>query len=170
MKAIQINKGRQMAINQFTWFNSGPLFEAFIFTDSCRYLLPAEDQADWNKLFGASWGVFPIGKQFQMHENSSRWAWRYNPKTDLIELAPYYYSGGSRHYPENTGFDFVKVKIGEVVNLGIYPNKKAGVCDYYGPGYVYTAKQEIPSEIGFLAPLFFGGNQPAPHKIIVNRI
>lgn len=185
MKNILIKQGKHMASNQFTkirsrWFGSGKLYAIVKFDDSCRYDI-GDDQKDWNKLYGCSWGFNPLFKQFTMHENSSRWGWRYNKETDRIELAPYYYINGLRYYPEITGSEILSIELGEEIAIGIVPiNQKECIYTYthvysytdkyndlimYSPTILHRVEQKIPSIGGFLAPVYFGGNKPAPHDI-----
>ena len=89
MKVI-IKKGRHMASNQFKsirfgLFGLGTLGAMVFFPKQARYLTAnPSNQPDWNKLFGCSWGFDPLIKQWEMHENSSRWVWRYDNNSGLF--------------------------------------------------------------------------------------
>lgn len=159
-----------VALPRFGLFNNGEVVCKVTFTDSCRYTLTDGDQEDWNKLScGASWGFFPLVKQYMAHENSSRWGWRYNPKTDKIEVTPYFYVNGERNYAETLGIKPIELEIGKKYELIIRPYK----------GYVaYTIRpkdeiilwckrfdQNVPSTLGWNLPAYFGGTKPAPHRI-----
>ena len=172
MKVI-IKEGKHLS-NQITLprlglWNTGEVICKVKFTSESKYIIGGEDQLDWNKLSaGASWGYFPLVKQYQMHFNSSRWGWRYNPNTDKIEITPYFYNEGVRNYAETLGIAPIELDIDVEYELTIKPYssfvnyivKKDGKVIYKG-GF----DQSIPSVRGFLAIAYFGGTQPAPHDI-----
>lgn len=162
---MKILKGTHICIDQFTgiWLGK-PIEKKILFTDSCRYNVGTE-QKDWNKLFGMSFGFFPLVKQFQMHENSARFGWRYNPDTDRIEVAPYLYTDGKREYAETLGIDVFSCEIGAVCPMSITPF--ASFVLYTAGSSSWALNQNIPSHKGFTAPLYFGGNAVAPHTIEV---
>ena len=154
-----------LCIDQFTGIWSGkPIERKVTFTDSCRYNVGTEQQ-DWNKLFGMSFGFFPLFKQFQMHENSARFGWRYNPSTDKIEVAPYLYTNGKREYAETLGIEVFSCEIGKEYTMSITPF--ASFVLYSINSTKWALNQNIPSQKGFTAPLYFGGTCPAPHIIEV---
>ncbi len=142
------------------------------FTDSCRYNLDGGDQLDWNKLAaGASWGFFPLIKQSQAHENSSRWGWRFNPIIYKIEVTPYFYSDGIRNYAETLGINPIELDLNRDYVLSIVPgegNVKYSVADVSSsspPFFIESFEQNVPSIKGWLLPAYFGGTKPAPHEI-----
>jgi len=171
MKSVTIKQGKHLS-NQLTGIrirkSTGMLSAIVVFTNSCRYYV-GTDQADWNKLFGCSWGFFPIVDQYMMHHDSSRWAWRYNPNTRMIEVCPYYYINGQRNYPEIAGFDFYSVPIGKEIFFSICPNNGKVLyiarTDSDHVGYFHAADQKVEKLSGFTAPAYFGGNRPAPDLI-----
>lgn len=187
-----ILKGFHVAINQFTGIAIGELHNGksgFVvkFTDSCAYEIDPENQADWNKLCGQSWGFFPLIKQYQMHYNSSRFGWRYNTTTDCIEVAAYYYVNGQRFYEndpskilsiprdiEKGGFKEVYLGIiplvttQEVIYTYCFDFKLDSFgIDFQGNGIQKLSQysQNIPNLNGFSAPIYFGGQTKAPHTI-----
>lgn len=162
---MKILKGMHLSIDQFTglWFGA-PLEKKVVFTDSCRYNI-GEDQKDWNKLAGISFGFTPLIKQFQMHENSARFGWRYDLQSDMIEVAPYLYTDGKREYAETLNLETFFCEIGKEYDLSI-----TAYATYvmYNIGSKYWAlEQNIPAHRGFSAPIYFGGNKRAPHTIEV---
>lgn len=172
MKEIKVRKGKHMALNQFTlpMYDTYSLIKRITFTDSCRYKLEDGDQKDWNKLFGKSFGFFPLLKQFQQHYNSARFGWRYSPGTDFIEAAPYWYDNGVRHHADTDRLPVANLLIGReyifeircLSDLVLY-----SISDGNRIIQSWNIMQVTPSYSGFSAPLYFGGNQPAPQTIII---
>lgn len=180
-----------MASNQFTslrfnLFHNGRYTIKVVFNETAKYISDNHDnQKDWNKLAGVSWGFKPLAKQFQMHENSSRWGWRYNPETDCVEIAPYYYNNGQRHYAENSNLKILslpydkKTKLFKPAILDIVPNKEYNLVHYIWATKwlemnktiemqnvtIQSAKQSVPSVAGFIAPMYFGGDSVAQRDI-----
>lgn len=169
MNSIQIKKGQHLS-NQMTGIRlltKGFIKFDIMFTSKSRYILKDGDQYDWNKLYGCSWGFFPLIDSFQMHYNSSRFGWRYMPDTKSYELTPYYYINGERKFDSS-----VKAILAE---------KEIYTC-YIIPGFdkvIYVVKhkltgkkllhfeseEKISTYSGFLAPGYFGGNKTAPKNI-----
>lgn len=182
MKKVRYKKGLQPSVNQFTWFRTG-LFgtgniEAVVmFTENTIYeTKDPKNQDDWNKLFGCSWGFDPLVKQFQMHENSSRWVWRWNKNRGVFQVAPYVYINGKVSYPELSGFPIIDLQVNEKILLGISPSKEFSKTYFnytkdilgedYGPLQVLCqVNQPVPSLAGFVAPGFFGGDETAPSDL-----
>lgn len=125
------------------------------FTDSCRYNLGDIDQLDINKLWGVSFGL---------HEkNSIRIGWAYNTFTDKIDLYYYIYENGIRKYQK-----FSECFINEIVTLKLYLNndnfylEKNNTWDAVEVPYVYPSLK-----LGYYLFPYFGGNEVAPHDIII---
>lgn len=137
-----------------------------IFTESCKYQLPGEDQHDINKLFGIGYG--------HHHTDSDRIGWRWNSEKEMIELVNYSYQN-KRRMPSKT---LMWVKIGEKVTIDLESywsdSHKRSVC--------FSATKEKESNIlyrnytvrcinfAYNLGLYFGGNQKAPHTITINKI
>jgi hypothetical protein len=165
MKII-IPKNWHLAINQFTrpMFNGEGYIEKNItFTDTCRYNI-GDKQSSWNKLYGQSWGFFPLLTQFQQHFNSSRFGWRYNSLTDKIEITPYWYENSIRHYAETDNLEIASLEIGKEYNFSITAFKSVVIYKIKGVNKWFI-NQEVPSLKGWIAPLYFGGDKKAPHDI-----
>lgn len=174
MKTILIKKGHhlsnQISTPRFNLFGNGEVVCDVMFTQDSTYFLGGEDQLDWNKLSaGASWGFFPLIKQYQMHENSSRWGYRYNVEGKYFELTPYFYSKGVRNYAETLGIKPCRLDIGVTYKLVIKPYTnyvKYEITDVFDDViFSHTFEQYIPSINGWKAVAFFGGNKPAPNDI-----
>lgn len=170
---IKIKKGKHLSSQitkpRFGLFNNGQVVCKVTFTDSCKYTLTDGDQEDWNKLScGASWGFFPLVKQYMAHENSSRWGWRYLPDSNIFQITPYFYSDGVRNYAETLGIEPINIGHGQEVELIIKPYEtyvkyivKVSGLEVFNEMF----KQNIPSINGWNAVAFFGGNKPAPNDI-----
>jgi hypothetical protein len=169
MKLIKIKEGQHLS-NQMTgirFLTNGVIEFDVMFDEQSRYLLGDGDQYDWNKLYGCSWGFFPLIDSFQMHYNSSRFGWRYMPDTGTYELTPYYYIKGERKF--NSSIKAV-LNENEVYNCTITPwydhviykviHKATGNEVLY-----FESEEEIVDYNGFLAPGYFGGNKKAPKNI-----
>ena len=162
---MKILKGMHISIDQFTGIWSGNDLEKKItFTESCRYDI-GENQKDWNKLFGMSFGFKPLVKQFQMHYNSARFGFRYDPDSQCVEVAPYLYVNGQRKYAETLGIEPLKCEILKEYDMSIIVY--GSYVAYNAGTKIWVLNQEIPSRRGFTAPLYFGGNKRAPHTIEV---
>lgn len=110
------------------------------FTPSCRYILPDEDQQDWNKILGST--SFPWDRKKTKENNGKQnreellLAWRYLPEINRIELA--YYSRDD-HEKSWSGSQLIKVGQPAQINIGL---------PYPWPGISW-----------------FGGNRKAPQNI-----
>lgn len=126
------------------------------FTDSCRYNLNSEDQADINKLFGI--GYFP-----SHHHNSVRFGWRYDLKTEKIEVLAYWYENKVR---KNMSLFFAN--IGKKYEYNIHALKGSHILSVKNT-VGYTIFVPI-KRYGFSLNPYFGGNKRAPHtmKILID--
>lgn len=130
------------------------LSKTIMFTDSCRYRLPYGDQMDWNKLFGLC---------RRIHKDSGRFAWRYNVRTGMIEIAMYSYICGERN------IDMLKsVPVNKPIKFSIL--RKYDYLCYYINDYL-VGETWIGKKYNLLwgCGLYFGGNRRAPQTIIVKQ-
>lgn len=67
---------RDKEIVQITW--------KVKFTDDSKYVLPSEDQLDWNKLCGLT-----FSPMFNAKKNSILIGWHYDPVKDEFRITPY---------------------------------------------------------------------------------
>lgn len=139
--------------------------KSFTFTESCRYDLNSDDQYDWNKLYGASFGLFGI------HKNSVRFVWRYNKTTDKIDIAAYWYLNGERCW-----YELCSVEIGKRFNFKITflknstvfsPDVVFTVLDDYVPiaKYYLSIDEKTFEKDRYCCGIYFGGNRRAPQRI-----
>ena len=140
-----------------------------VFDASCRYTIPGEDQKDFNKGGGASLRMLSNNRDAVM------WAWRYNPKRDVIELALYVNRSGKHEIGSEGEIRTFAVPIAQKARL---------VLTYSGGGNwsltmfrldaddnvldvetTYTNIRTPP--VVWRLGLWFGGNQPAPQEMQV---
>lgn len=131
----------------------------FRFTDSCKYNLGNEDQLDWNKLYGVSFGIFGI------HKNSVRFAWRYNLVTHKIEIGAYWYLDGFRNYHK-----LCDVEINDIINFKLtflHDSVVFTVLDDLTTigKYVLYLNENVLRKQKFECGIYFGGNRRAPQEI-----
>ncbi|GAB3505422.1 hypothetical protein GCM10027341_37010 [Spirosoma knui] len=133
------------------------------FDSSCIYDLGAVDADDWNKVIGLGF----VGSKDQdvttgvpPHQvDGVRVGWRWNPQRGRIDLGAYIYVAGKRT-------DF---KVAEAfINV---PTKLTIKIDYNRKMYQVIGGQTVPfthnKTFAYKTGLYFGGNQPAPHRIRV---
>jgi hypothetical protein len=121
------------------------------FTDSCKYWVNSEDQADINKLFGI--GFYPHHSY-----NSVRFGWNYL-SGEFIRIYAYWYFD-KRRYQKYLG----EVPIGKTYRYIISPYTKWHNLHVMGRGL--SASVPVPMRrFGYHLGPYFGGNQVAPHDI-----
>lgn len=120
------------------------------FLPSCRYDIGA-DQKDWNKLFGV--GFFP-----HHHRNSYRFAWRYDPEYDVIQIGAYWYYEGERR--------------SSVIGVTSINGNVKLTLDYNGEVTLWRIDDKVAwaivgnwPMIGYKLGAYFGGNRSAPNDI-----
>ena len=136
---------------------------SFMFTDSCKYLLDENDQLDWNKLYGVSFGLFGI------HKNSARFVWRYNPKINKIQIGAYWYLDGYRNW-----WLLCSVEPDKLINFKItilYDSVVFTVLDDLVPiaKYVLYTPETLLKKNKYRCGIYFGGNKKAPQKIEIKE-
>ncbi|GAB3687363.1 hypothetical protein GCM10027592_00790 [Spirosoma flavus] len=136
------------------------------FDSSCIYDIGQADADDWNKVIGIGF----VGSKDQdittgvpPHQvDGARVGWRWNPTRKRIDLGAYVYVGGVR-----TDFKVAEAAINT-------PTKMTIKIDYDRKVYQILGGKTIPfthnKTFGYNTGLYFGGNQPAPHKIRVKIV
>lgn len=171
MKCVTIKKGRHRPCTIIpSFFRNLRIDRDFeqiinmelVFDETCRYHLDNNDQYDWNKLYGWSFGIDGI------HQNSIRFVWRYNENEDLIEIAPYAYINGERIYPNQN--QIAKVKIGELIStqISVLDNKVKTKIIEPNPMISDFIFEDCHEKVLFGCWFYFGGNNKAPQKIKIN--
>jgi len=125
-----------------------------------RYDLKNKDQADWNKMYGMMCGM-------KVHKHSVRIGWRWDTTEKKIEICIYYYNEDSDR--------FQTIKVGYVdqfksIEYAIHSSKNKywrveieGFTHYIIPSH--TKCKWINGRFRLFP--YFGGNQRAPHDMIV---
>lgn len=132
-----------------------------VFTESCRYELNNGDQNDVNKLFGFGYGWH--------HTDSDRIGWRYNPKTDKIEIVAYCYSNGKR-LPTKPLME-IEIEKEVFLKLEVFIYRKWRSVGFTANNhYIGKGMPTKSTKFKYSLGTYFGGNRRAPHKIIINRI
>lgn len=142
------------------------------FSESCKYDLGTEDQYDWNKLVGFTFGLIgPKGRRNPVHWNSVRVGWRYDLQSKMFEISAYCYSDGARldapvigKFPANQSFS-VELIPDEIAHLVHFRINGKIVYSYEVPD---SARMNERAWGWKLRP-FFGGNRKAPHKIVIRQ-
>lgn len=142
----------------------GELSATVTFDSSCIYDVGSVDEQDWNKVIGLGF----VGSKDQdlgaaPHQvDGVRVGWRWNPQRQRIDLGAYAYIEGRR-----TDFKVAEAKINEPTRLVIK-------VDYNRKLYQVMGGTPIPfthsKKFAYKTGLYFGGNQPAPHKIRVKIV
>lgn len=136
----------------------------FMFTDYCLYDLMDADQGDVNKLFGFSIGCH--------HRTSFRFGWRPNLKNHTIEIVGYEYHDGIRQ--KTMPIREVKLNCRYTYTLIYSPVEKMIT---YKVWKMPTDYNIISNEIklskyygfGYTLGAYFGGNEKAPHNIVIYK-
>lgn len=134
-----------------------------IFADTCNYNLGNEDQEDWNKLLGIFYNLL------DPHDNTVMVGWRYNPKTNLIELNAYFHLNKERFFTDTL------MTIGFMQDLYVTFNIDYKQQTYQvvlespntGSRAEYTQAFKHNRTRNWEINFYFGGNQPAPQTISV---
>lgn len=159
MKVYTIRKGKHRAwpFRFGLYLSKKKIRFRVVFDMSCKYQLPGEDQGDINKLFGI--GYFP-----DHHKESARFGWRYNEDINKIELFAYCYVNGKRITELITTVPFHQSHVLEIEitdHLYYFNVYKDSFKATFVTTHNHTRKW------GFPLGVYFGGNQPAPHKITI---
>lgn len=137
------------------YFNRRKIERRIIFDSSCRYY--ASEESDINKLFGI--GYFP-----SHHKNSARFGWKFNRKTNSIDLFGYCYDNGRRLSSLSNQHFITSVRIGEVNDYRIIIEKDYYLFSVNGADFVKIMKTNR-IKWGYKLGFYFGGSSPCPHDM-----
>lgn len=123
----------------------------FEFTGKSIYQVSAEDQADWNKLFGKKY----IG------DYSIRWVWSYDPYINKFLIGWYVHDGTSQPKYE----EVVRIGIGQRIRLKIDDSGYSNYYLYYQiegqPMYLIQPQKNHNRIFLYTHNGYFGGNATA---------
>lgn len=159
----RIKKGKHRAWPPLLglWYNKRVLRRVLSFDFSAKYDLVNDDQEDTNKLFG-------IGYLWSHHRDSARFGWRYDNNRHRFILSAYLYVAGERIIKDLCSVVAHRCYIAELQVLpGMYQFR---VTDAEQPAIVYgdgTIHFSHCKKWAFPLGLYFGGNQAAPHDMII---
>lgn len=133
------------------------------FTESCRYDLGNTDQLDTNKLIG-------IGYLPGHHKDSARFGWRYDTKTEQVEMLAYCYINGRREIKS-----ICHCMIGQWYDLHL---KVLSTCYYLAVHYKGDVRSighawvnhSHGKKFMYRLGVYFGGNARAPHKVEIELV
>ncbi len=133
------------------------------FHSNCAYDLGNANQADINKLYGFSVGLFS-GNDF----NSARFGWRWSMPKGKIELLAYVYVGGQRinewdvdTFMGDVGLNsqvFTEISVEPTTYMFRSVNNGVEIIKYIPRGGSGAGYNQYP---------YFGGNEVAPHTMTI---
>jgi hypothetical protein len=148
------------------WRNKKTISVLVMFDQSAQYKLPADDQADTNKLFGLG---FLWNRKY-----SARFCWNWNEQTHKINLYAYFHRAGMTDSANvNGAMDFVKLMELELfqfyrLSLRVRPDNyeflvssQSGQLEHKS---IKVSKGHKKRWSYWLGP-YFGGTRKAPHDI-----
>lgn len=163
MATFKIKKGKHSSSPIFPLLAIGKKKELkwiVKFDDSVSYMLPNDNQLDINKLCGIGW--FP-----SHHQNSVRFGWRYNEGTAKVDIFAYVYVKGQRLSSAVDPKLIASLDRNKEYELKMTLTDKSYVLEANGKAVVILKDWRIQSFGYYLKP-YFGGDEVAPHDIIIN--
>jgi hypothetical protein len=126
-----------------------------LFDSSAIYTtIDPANQADINKLFG-------FADNNRLHfEFSARFGWRWN--NNRLELLAYVYNNGIQ-----TNKLLGAVSLGTLHNCGIKVAGDKYIFTLNGTTIIMDRASITPKGAGYKLYPFFGGDEPAPHKVVI---
>lgn len=173
---LRIPRGRHRArpLRFGFWFNRKSFTWTVRFTESCRYDLQSEDQFDTNKLIGIGYarGWFRLNTPWWKfrkyhHKDSARFGWRYNTKTEQIEILAYCYINGRREIHPicacmiGQRYDLHLTILSTCYYLAVHYKGDVRSIGYAWVNHSHSKK------FMYRLGVFFGGNKVAPHEMTI---
>lgn len=168
MSTYKIKSGNHNSegINFGIHFSNSTVYKNVTFSESCKYNLGNVNQFDINKLYGFSIGLFKPNSF-----NSARFGWRWNIDKQKIELFAYIYVNGIRVGQGCVDED--KIFLSDVnINQNVYTQisvidnqYKFSVVENNNTVHKYF--QRSGNGAGYNQYPYFGGDEVAPHDIII---
>jgi hypothetical protein len=164
-----IKKGKHYGSPRILSMHSGIYSKRWMVNlhSNCYYYFGNNDDKDWNKLCGWSTDV--------LNRNSLRVGWRcVDEKT--YELVAYIHVDGKRFTIKGENWNLGKYKFNEWVEVSITHEEDLGNA-VFTASVVNGVNQRIvivPFDkcmcVGYISNLYFGGNNVAPHDMIVDIV
>lgn len=146
--------------------NGAAVSKTVKFYDNCAYDLGNINQADINKLYGFSVGLFS-GNDY----NSARFGWRWSIPKQKIELLAYVYVNGKRinEWDRDILITSVPLETEVYTELSISPTNYLFKVQQEGK-FEYEEVKYLPragSGTGYNQFPYFGGDEVAPHDMTI---
>jgi hypothetical protein len=123
--------------------------------DAAYQTQSAANQSDWNKLMGLTTD--------RIHQNSVRIGWRWNPRTQLVELGFYGYLDGTREMPM-----LASVPLGQPIDCVLKMNDQGLFAQAGSATYSQSGSNGVAlATTWILHSAYFGGDEKAPHELHV---
>lgn len=130
-----------------------------VFYPDCRYGLPLEeDLNDVNKLFGVAFG--------NVHQNSARFGWSYDPGYGRFFLYGYCYFNGRREIIGLSDISLSQQPTLMTLNVTSYSYEFIIKKDFEELAR-YTIRRPKSTILAFGLGCWFGGNNAAPHDMTI---
>jgi len=137
-----------------------------MFTEKSKYIIPNENQLDWNKGSGSS------NELFTNFKNSAMWAWRWNTKKNVFQCTGYFHKNDKRYYAEN----YFSGKVFEIEpnhKFDVYFYKKTKQSQYQimfrdmnsDNTVIYDMQYDNLKSWNRNIGAWFGGNEAAPSDV-----
>jgi len=131
-----------------------------------KYDLHGSDQLDINKLFGLSYGMH--------HVNSVRFGWRWDLRKEMIEILAYVYVDGKRitevDASIHVGFVFPGIPYYYTIDVTESHYTFTLESILFQNSEFVSIKHDNLTWWGYKLFPYFGGNQVAPEKVIIDMI
>ena len=150
-------------------YNRYAVEAAFQFTDESRYILPADQQTDWNKLFGQDFSPFTPGN----YGPTAYMAWRWSVVEKSFQVGLYTHHDGIRTIPEQNN---------SILNIYMNAPPAVGMVGYIQEtnmfvmsvlaksGHKVVFWSQGPKNVGRISRKiypWFGGDNTAPNRVKV---
>lgn len=176
MKKLIIKAGKHRPYNRswlsfylFNFFNiKGKLENEYLFHDSCKQILTKdgkvdEDQWDWSKLMGISYGLSPLS-------NSQMIGFRYNPNIDKMEFAIYRNDSILGRYYEKFFESDTNIRIKFRMENTENGFKCSAYIDNSNFAFITTKVSFFSKrKIGYLVGIYYGGNKTPNYNLEVDK-
>jgi hypothetical protein len=133
-----------------------------LFDSDCVYKTKdLKNQKDINKLFGLSFGFH--------HNNSVRFGWR-STDNGRIDILAYVYRDGERITEQNEGIYIETIDVNVTYVMEIYVSKDKYMFTITRGSKLVGANiikhEKLPS-LGYYLNPYFGGDETAPHDMVI---